>query len=179
VNVPPCTENPVLFDTDEGPDAPAVQVAKRICRTCPTMFVCRDLGREGDEYGVWGGESRPERVRHLIGPGHPEGCGTEVAFKRHLALEEECEECRDAHRARARVYDEARRKRKREEQKSKATNGLTHAPVRPECNTARGYKTHQKRGELRLIAQCKCREAYAEDRKQQRQAAREKAKAAA
>jgi hypothetical protein len=174
----PCGAEPDLFHTDQGAKDVTVQRAKKICHTCPAMFICRERGRQGREYGVWGGESYPERRRHLISAGTVPECGTEPAFQRHLSIDEECDECREAHRERARVYDEARRRRKREEEEAEAAN-RTHAPVRPECGTPKGYKLHQKRKELSLIAECTCREAYAEARKQERRAAKKEAKAAA
>ena len=40
-----------------------VEQAKAICRTCPVIFKCRDYARRnGEEFGVWGGEERGKPV---------------------------------------------------------------------------------------------------------------------
>lgn len=36
--------------------------AKRVCAVCPVRIICRDMGREQREHGVWGGETEAERA---------------------------------------------------------------------------------------------------------------------
>lgn len=57
---PPCTADPDLwFSTEPG----ALPLTRRICNGCPVQDPCREAGRDLNEYGVWGGETRAGRER--------------------------------------------------------------------------------------------------------------------
>lgn len=49
------------------------QSAEKVCATCPARIPCRDLGREGREYGMWGGENEMARARAGYAPKSPTG----------------------------------------------------------------------------------------------------------
>lgn len=172
----PCSKEPALFDSEKGPYFKDVRRALRICGRCPIQAACRRAGRKGHEFGIWGGETQPERFAALKVTDDGE-CGTEVAFRLHLARGEECEECRIAHRERALAYDRARRARKREEQEAEFEEipgsrvNPRHAPLRRICGTERGYRAHIKRGELQLAPhpECTCKEAHRLHRATKRQ----------
>jgi hypothetical protein len=195
----PCGEKPRLFDNSKGPSDQDARRAQRICSACSFQLSCLRAGREGREYGIWGGETEPERFAALGLTQNdillPE-CGTETAYRRHKAVGEECPEniCDTAHRARARAYDKARRSRQAKERaerkriKAEAEAAIEatrvspfHAPLRPECGTVSGYRLHQKRSELRLTPHpdCSCREAHAKARAAERSAPGQEMKAAA
>lgn len=191
----PCHAEPELFDSEMGPEHKDVRRAKKVCWTCPSQLNCLAQGREGREYGIWGGESQPERFSAIGFPEREDGlvevpeCGTETAYRRHIAIGEECptDVCWPEHRKRQRVYDEARRERRRKEvaEENAAIEGtrLTprHAPLRKTCSTPLGYRRHQRRGELNLIPhpECRCRETYAAERARQRDAAKKTEQVAA
>jgi hypothetical protein len=156
------------------------------------MAACREQGRQNREWGIWGGESLPERYAAL---GLVEAdflvpaCETEMAYRRHRAMNEDCVECRMAHNARMVAYDQAARAR-REAKQSEANAAREaarlaieatrpspeHAPLRPQCGTAHGYKVHCKNRELSLIPhpECTCRAAHAAKRKGERRAGKVK-----
>lgn len=182
----PCSTAPSLFDSAGGPDDPDVHKAKALCHTCPAIFVCRQRGRDGREWGVWGGESQIERFAALGVTESdilPPECETEAAYRRHRDNGEDCEECRKAHNARQLAYTKephAARpklsaKRQAERDAAQAAIEATrpspeHSPLRPQCGTANGYKIHGKNGELRLIPHpdCTCRVAHAAKRMEER-----------
>lgn len=178
----PCSVKPEWFDSGKGRDVKAVRKALRICSTCPAQLACRRAGREGREFGIWGGETQPERFSTLgITEADllPPDCGNEQSYRHHKELGEECEECQDAHNARQRAYAEAARERKRklDEEISEIPGSRVnpfHAPLRPVCGSERGYKLHMKKTELQLAMhpECTCRQAHAEHRAGQRQEAK-------
>jgi hypothetical protein len=195
----PCSRNPRLFDTGLGRDHKAARKALRICDNCPFQESCRRVGREGREFGVWGGETQPERFEALgITEADilPPDCETEMAYRRHRDAGEECEPCRLAHNARQQAYKEAADERKRKEKEEAAARkaeeqrqfeeipgsriNLFHAPLRPVCGTERGYRAHFKKNELQLKPHpdCTCREAHRTKRATER-AVKKEAKAAA
>lgn len=180
----PCSVKPELFDTGKGRDTKAARKALRICDTCPAMLACRRAGREGREFGIWGGETQPERFAALgITEADllPPDCGNEMAYRRHLEAGEECETCREAHNARQKAYAEAARAKREEQYREIPGSRVSpfHAPLRPICGTESGYRYHYKRSELQLAQhpKCTCREAHSAFRAQER--AKKKAKVAA
>lgn len=56
----------------------SVQIAKRVCKTCPIRERCLEIALETDErYGVWGGLS--ERERRKLKKGRENGQGSTEA----------------------------------------------------------------------------------------------------
>ncbi len=54
-------ESPALFFPNDGV---GVEVARRICATCPVKSPCLEYAlRNGIDHGVWGGASERERRR--------------------------------------------------------------------------------------------------------------------
>jgi hypothetical protein len=195
----PCARHPEWFDTGKTRETKAARKALRICETCPAKLSCRRAGREGREWGIWGGETQSERWAALgITEADiiPPDCGNEMAYRRHKELGETCEPCRLAHNARQQAYKEAAAERKRkekaeadarraEEQKQFAEIPGSrinpfHAPLRPICGSERGYRAHFKKAELQLAPhpECTCREAHRALRATER-AVQKEAKAAA
>ncbi|MFI0967036.1 WhiB family transcriptional regulator [Streptomyces sp. NPDC021080] len=153
----PCTTAPALFDTMGGPDHPTVREAKSLCLTCPAIFMCRQQGRDGREWGVWGGESQVERnqaIGQVEDDDRPE-CGTYPALMLHRALGEKCEICLEARRERERAYDAKRREGRKLVQPVKKRGG---ARVKSKCPSYGSYKRHIKLRED--PGPCGCREAY-------------------
>ncbi|MFF4410171.1 WhiB family transcriptional regulator [Streptomyces sp. NPDC001404] len=58
----PCTRQPELWHSTKDPDK---ERARKLCWRCPALRECRQAGREGREFGIWGGED--ERDRSLVG----------------------------------------------------------------------------------------------------------------
>jgi hypothetical protein len=180
----PCAAKPQLFGSGKGRSVKAVREALRICATCPVQPACRRAGRDGREFGIWGGETEPERWAALDiteDDALPQTCGTEAALSRHKSLGETCEQCNEAQQER----DEAEKAKKEanrqdrtkfEEIPGSRVNAF-HAPLRPICGTESGYRAHLKRAELQLQPHpdCTCRDA----RKALRAAQRQEAKVAA
>lgn len=162
----PCAKKPELFDTGKGRNTRVVRKALRICDTCPVQLACRRAGREGREFGIWGGETQPERWATLgitESDALPQDCGTEKALSRHKTLGETCETCEEEQTKREEAEQAAREKNRRtefEEIIGSRVNSF-HSPLRPICGTERGYRAHLKRSELQLPPhpQCTCREA--------------------
>ncbi|MFD8650711.1 WhiB family transcriptional regulator [Streptomyces mirabilis] len=173
MNTFPCTTAPALFDSMGGPDAPAVIEAKALCRTCPMIFTCRQQGRDGQEWGIWGGESHIERNRalNLSNEERPE-CGTYAALMLHRGLGEKCEICQEARRQRERAYDAKRRAGKKLVKAKKPVGGVR---VKAECPSPAAYKRHVKNQED--AGPCGCREAYRIARKAERDAQPKKERA--
>jgi hypothetical protein len=190
----PCAVKPELFDTGKGRDTRVVRKALRICDTCPAMLACRKAGRDGREWGIWGGETQAERwgalgitEEDLL----PPDCETEMAYRRHKDAGEECDPCRLAHNARQQAYKEAAEERKRKEKAAAAARraeeqqqyeeipgsrvSLFQAPLRPICGTERGYRAHFKKNELQLAPhpECTCREAHRVQRAAERASQKE------
>jgi hypothetical protein len=149
-----------------GPDDPAVIEAKALCKTCPMIFMCRQQGRDGQEWGVWGGESHIERNR-LIARAEEETveCGTYRALQMHRLLGEKCEVCQEARRERERAYDAKRREGKKLVKVKKPIGGFRE---KSPCPSYGAYKRHIKRKED--PGPCGCREAYRIARKAERDA---------
>ncbi|PPS89511.1 WhiB family transcriptional regulator [Streptomyces sp. MH60] len=173
----PCAAKPHLFGSGKGRSVKAVREALRICANCPVQPACRRAGREGHEFGIWGGETEPERFAYLGITEEdilPPECGTEKASRRHRELGEECEECTLADEKRQEAEDEAAAERRRKRQEYEEIPGSRinphHAPLRTICGTFRGYRAHEKRTELRLDPHpdCTCREACRAYRAEQR-----------
>lgn len=66
----PCTSEPDLFHAPDDPHASRgargrtrTSAARRLCRSCPVMALCRAWGRDHRELGIWGGENDMERNR--------------------------------------------------------------------------------------------------------------------
>lgn len=56
-------EDPDLWFQDAR--TKATQVAKSVCADCPVLQLCKSWARDnGEEYGVWGGESGYERKKY-------------------------------------------------------------------------------------------------------------------
>lgn len=189
----PCSTRPEWFDTGKGRETKAARKALRICDTCPAMLACRRAGREGREWGIWGGETQGERWAALgITEADilPPDCETEMAYRRHKDAGEECEPCRLAHNARQQAYAEAAAERKRKEKAAAAARRAEeqkqyqevpgsrindfHSPLRPICGSERGYRYHFKKSELQLAPHpdCTCREAHRLHRAGERQEAK-------
>jgi hypothetical protein len=176
----PCSAKPALFDSGKGRDVKSVREALRICSTCPFELACRRVGREGREFGVWGGETQPERFAALgitEDDALPQVCGTPEALSRHKSLSQDCETCTEAQAEREEAEKAASEKNRRtdwEEIPGSRVNPF-HAPLRPICGTERGYRAHLKRSELQLQShpECTCRAARQALRAQQRQAEKE------
>ena len=79
----PCAETPELFsqvaDLDDAEffgesSISAMQQnalfrqAKTVCATCPFMASCLDWAISNDEYGVWGGTTKAERLERQVAP---------------------------------------------------------------------------------------------------------------
>lgn len=120
-----CRTRPDLFHTPENQRESADVKAKRtaaavdLCLDCPLMLACRDAGRKGREYGVWGAETEEERaaagyppeLRIVTEPVTAE-CGTEAAARRHRRRGELVDErCMEAERV-AHAERERRRQTK-------------------------------------------------------------------
>ncbi|WP_411146277.1 WhiB family transcriptional regulator [Streptomyces sp. x-80] len=105
----PCSQEPDLW---HSPGSAEREQARQRCGYCPFILPCREAGREGREYGIWGGEGeaerakvgreprgwrRAQRVPGRFGP-PPQPCGTQTAWIRHRrAGEEPCAPCTVAH----------------------------------------------------------------------------------
>jgi hypothetical protein len=60
---PPCSADPDLWFPAPGTGRSSQRrLALRICDACPVNRKCRQAGTSGDEYGIWGGESRTQRT---------------------------------------------------------------------------------------------------------------------
>ncbi|MEU9405644.1 WhiB family transcriptional regulator [Streptomyces sp. NPDC048281] len=162
----PCAPHPDWFDTGKGRSNKAVRKALRVCDTCPARLACLRVGREGREFGIWGGETQPERWIALgikESDALPQTCGTERALSRHKSLGESCETCEEEQTKREEAAKAALQKSRLtdlEEIPGSRVNPF-HSPLRSICGTERGYRTHLKRSELQLPShpQCTCREA--------------------
>lgn len=195
----PCAAKPELFDTGKTRETKAARKALRICETCPVKLACRRAGREGREWGIWGGETQGERWAALgITEADllPPDCETEMAYRRHKDVGEKCEPCRLAHNARQQAYKEAAEERRRKEKAAAAAKRAEeqkqfteipdsrvnpfHAPLRLACGSERGYRYHYNKNELQLKPhpECTCREAHRTLRATER-AVQKEAKAAA
>lgn len=94
-----------LFFPEQGSHT---EPAKRVCRGCPVMVVCRDYAvRRPELVGVWGATSgrQRERMRAVLGltPRTPELAphGTSAAYRRHYREDTPpCQPCKDAERLR-------------------------------------------------------------------------------
>ncbi|MGA5598446.1 WhiB family transcriptional regulator [Streptomyces cellulosae] len=163
----PCSARPEWFDSSRGRESKDVRKALRLCAGCPFQLACRTAGRNGREYGIWGGETEPERLSALgmsASTGYPE-CGTAKGTRLHERLGETCEECSQAEEARRATLDEFT------EIPGSRVNPF-HAPLRPVCGTKRGYRAHIKRSELQLAMHpdCTCKEAWRQYQAEQRAA---------
>lgn len=91
-------EDPELFFPPSGAPAndPWVTEAKRVCAGCPVMTECLIYAIENRDQGVWGGTTDEERRRELKRRGRikargrgggrkPAPCGTDAAYRRHIA----------------------------------------------------------------------------------------------
>ena len=59
---PPCSIDPELwFPTKHSPRADR-RLARRICENCDFRDACMKAGRDGNEHGVWGGETQRQRA---------------------------------------------------------------------------------------------------------------------
>jgi hypothetical protein len=181
----PCARHPEWFDTGKTRDTKAARKALRICGTCPVQLACRRAGREGREWGIWGGETQSERWVALgitEDDALPQECGTEKALSRHKSLGETCETCETEQAKREEAERPAREKDQYAEFKEIPGTRVNpfHAPLRPICGTERGYRAHLKRSELQFPPhpKCTCREARQALRAAER-ATMKKAKAAA
>ena len=53
--------DPNLFYPEKGG---SLSQAKRVCKECPVRRECLEYALEADEeYGIWGGKTRPERLK--------------------------------------------------------------------------------------------------------------------
>ncbi|MFJ4902830.1 WhiB family transcriptional regulator [Streptomyces sp. NPDC088727] len=166
----PCTTAPHLFDSMGGPDDPSVRAAKALCHTCPAVFTCRQQGREGREWGVWGGESQVERnqaVGVLEDDDRPE-CGSYSSLQLHRALGEKCETCLEARRTRERMYDAKRRAGEKLTAKKERAKAVVGPDGKAPCPSYAAYKRHRRRKED--PGPCGCRDAYNEARRAERNA---------
>jgi hypothetical protein len=180
VNTPifPCSAQPKLFGTGKGREVKAVRQTLLICDTCPVRERCRRAGREGREFGIWGGETQPERWEALgitESDALPQTCGTEAALSRHKSYGETCETCEEAQQKReedkrAAAASRTRQHRDRYEEIPGSRINSFHAPLRPVCGTESGYRAHLKRSELQLQPhpECTCRDARKALRAKQR-----------
>lgn len=119
---PPCNGESELFDSIDHFDHLA---AKAICNTCPLFDACMahlavvlaSKEHEGNApEGTWAGQlflPRPRaRTYREIDLGEYEDCGTENAYKRHVADgQATCIACRKAHASYER-HKKAQRRRK-------------------------------------------------------------------
>lgn len=162
----PCAVKPELFDTGKRRETRAARKALRICATCPVQLACRRAGREGREFGIWGGETQAERWAALgitEDDALPQECGTKKALSRHKSLGETCEACEAAQAERDAAAKAAQEKSKKADYEEIPESRINpfHSPLRPICGTERGYRAHLKRSELSLAPhpKCTCREA--------------------
>ena len=61
-----CAGKTDLFFAEDG-ESPSSRVQReaiaiRVCEDCPVRAICRDIGRENREIGVWGGETDEQRA---------------------------------------------------------------------------------------------------------------------
>lgn len=115
----PCADNPDRWAY--GASRTDRAHAKQTCRTCPVMTACAAwaLPRH-DEFGIWGatdeydrrawrrtGKLPQRRPRQpAVVPGvRRGGCGTVVAYRRHVAAGETCDVCWEALLERVRESD--------------------------------------------------------------------------
>lgn len=102
--------NPDLWHSNTPDDQ---EEAKAICRACPLRTACADHAlNTPEDRGTWGGLTARER-RRLLRPDDPKQlddngrlrhpCGEYRALLAHIALGEECTECRAAQAERTRA----------------------------------------------------------------------------
>ncbi|MEV4506139.1 WhiB family transcriptional regulator [Streptomyces klenkii] len=105
----PCAQDPELWYAESIDEQ---EEAQEQCSVCPIIKQCREAGRQGREYGIWGGETEVDRaragcappgwrarrrVRGRYGP-PPSPCGTDAAWRRHIRSgEPPCPVCEKAH----------------------------------------------------------------------------------
>lgn len=60
--LPPCAMDPDRWFPDKHTAREDRRLVLRICKGCYFRDACRSAGRDGDEQGVWGGETRRQRT---------------------------------------------------------------------------------------------------------------------
>jgi Transcription factor WhiB len=96
----PCYRRPELYITNRPtPGRRRTRAAKTLCALCPVQQECADWAIDTAEpEGIWGGLTPDERAA-----ARPPACGTETAWRRHVARSEGCHACREAHDERLRA----------------------------------------------------------------------------
>lgn len=90
----PCADDPDAWFTR----VPKQQAAAiRACDTCPLLDPCRTYGLTVmPSHGIWGGLTTKARLKTQ----QAQACGTNAAYRRHLARGETCDECQTKQDAR-------------------------------------------------------------------------------
>lgn len=68
-------------------DRPRIARALKICAACALREPCRELGRQGREHGIWGGETEEQRARAGYAPSRLDHKSTAAARTEHLRNE--------------------------------------------------------------------------------------------
>lgn len=114
-------QNPGLFDSDRKV---LVELAKRICNTCPVRSDCLTWATTHHEVGTWGGLSESQRASRP-GPGRPvRQCGTRPAAELHRRLREPLDVDCQAAWDRKLTEERERGRRRREQHRADAAPGL-------------------------------------------------------
>lgn len=180
----PCTMAPHLFFDVAMENAEGryhrEEHAKSLCRICPVMTQCAEIGRDLKEPGIWGGTTEGERrsrggtVRARSRTTRKAaGCGTPSGYKKHQREKTTiCPGCRKAqNEAKA---AQARRRRA-------ARGKPVQAARKPDdCGTYAAAKRHVRRGEeVCLLCAVAMREYKSENKRENKRRNRSQYKEAA
>ena len=89
----------------EAHDTKAVFTILDICRACPVRVDClKHAIASGEREGWWGGMSPRKRRTILTTMNRVPNHGTRKRYELHLALGEDCYQCRTQHTARVRPF---------------------------------------------------------------------------
>ena len=62
--VAPCaTADPEVFFPHKGANGNNINMAKRICQTCPYIHPCLEWALDNKESGIWGGTTETQRKK--------------------------------------------------------------------------------------------------------------------
>lgn len=167
----PCVSVPELFFAPEGEIARERKIregkARERCAVCPVSTACAQMGRDLQEFGIWGGENEKQRAQGGALPTLKAQrawkravCGTEGGYQHHRKKKEEiCARCAEAHRIQR--AEERARERKKSGKPKRVPKG---------CGTYAAARRHERKKEVLCDACLEAMNAYKAGRKAKRAA---------